>query len=503
MFNRNITEIYPWNLQMFKNVIAPKFVYSGASDGTMVTTATSLLHNRLPEGKSYVIKLSSLWYDRSIEQNPLSYWDEHYNGIQKEYSMYILQYTRAPSRDALYKVFDAIESHLLNEDKSWTKPEMANKLMDEAGATRVLVNREKVASVILTAELDFARWHFLESILAVCTPKLFVDAPLDSDEKALLKSLTQRTHQSYLNALKRLEARFDIRGAIIEQKIGTFTESEISRRVANAEASITALRKEIEEYERILNSKYERIADHNDTINSLKFLKTQGDHDQELVDLFKTNKSLEIVDVRDGTISFIVRTYFTNFSKSEYKTFRREAYWETLRSDSTPFNTEAVGKLCDALFIDEVMRIKICAYYALTPRSAGYTSITGYGFPESCADYVPNRHLDRHNCFGNYGPMIRRELERGDVVGAVIDCIASASSVNMHESSIFAAFMKNAFNLGKKCFALPDGSSVNAVDALKWVEAREAQRQAEETVTSEDAGVETPVENTRGENGNV
>ena len=500
MFNRNIESTYPWNLSIFRRVIAPRFTYCGCTDYSMISTATSLLHRRIPDDKTFLIKLREIRYDTALSNKPEAYWDLLYD-IQKEYSMLIVQYKNFPSSEALEKTFNAIEGLLMQDDPAWTKPEMANKLMGDAGACRVFVNREKVTSVILTDTLDFRRWHYLESILAVCTPKLFADSQLEDDEKILLRTLTQRAYDGYLAALKKLEARYDIRSAMIDEKIAGFTFHETERRISIAKNEISSMERMIADYQREIRLRRSKIAAQNDIINGMLYQQNAENGDKELANFLKANACIDLIDVCEGTISFIVRTYYTNFSKSAYKTYRKEAFWECLRNERTPFDAIAVGKLCDALFIEECIKLKICSYIAITPRTADVHSIIGYGYPDTCIDYIPNRHHDGHDCFGDYEDMIEGDLSRGDIIAAVNDCMASARSVNIHESLVFDAFMQKAFGSSHKCFELPDGTSVTPVEALKWVEDREAQKKAEEEKAQEEAATEVSADdNTEGEN---
>ena len=65
-------------------------------------------------------------------------------------------------------------------------------------------------------------------------------------------------------------------------------------------------------------------------------------------------------------------------------------------------------------------------------------------------------------------------LQRGDTIGAINACIASAKSININESgATFIPFMKQVFTTSKKCILLPNGEHVTPAKALELLKEEE------------------------------
>ncbi len=67
------------------------------------------------------------------------------------------------------------------------------------------------------------------------------------------------------------------------------------------------------------------------------------------------------------------------------------------------------------------------------------------------------------------------------MIGAVEQCIASAKSLNFHDSPVMGAFMRKFYSRDTKPFIeLPDGTLVTAYDAVKWIKEQEVKAREEE-----------------------
>ena len=78
---------------------------------------------------------------------------------------------------------------------------------------------------------------------------------------------------------------------------------------------------------------------------------------------------------------------------------------------------------------------------------------------------------------GNYIEPINRALQKRDYITALEQCIASAKSLNFHDSTVMENFVRQfTSNSGGsyKALELPDGRVVTPRDAIKWIEEQEA-----------------------------
>ena len=138
---------------------------------------------------------------------------------------------------------------------------------------------------------------------------------------------------------------------------------------------------------------------------------------------------------------------------------------------------EARRKFFNAIFSDDPkLRIKLCGLYILDLRGLSSSS-SGYHFPRSCSDRLPNPHLHFFNCLGNYQRAINGYLRDGDAVGAVEQCVASCKSINLAEPPTVQRFFEILFRTNADVIELPDHSSVTTVKALEWLNAQDAEKE--------------------------
>lgn len=68
-------------------------------------------------------------------------------------------------------------------------------------------------------------------------------------------------------------------------------------------------------------------------------------------------------------------------------------------------------------------------------------------------------------------------MTRRDYITALEQCVASAKSLNLHDSAVIGRFMSHFANNGGtsyKAIELPDGKIVSPKEAIKWIEEQEA-----------------------------
>ena len=141
-------------------------------------------------------------------------------------------------------------------------------------------------------------------------------------------------------------------------------------------------------------------------------------------------------------------------------------------------------KLMREIFVSENprLRIRFCAAYrfdlngSVSPQTGDFSDYTFDG-------YMPNTHIDRFHCMGNYLRTINELLRQRNYIGALEQCIASCKSLNFGDSAVMGEFMKTMWSNGSvsRCIELPDGRVVKPNEAIRWLEEQEAQNgQAEE-----------------------
>ncbi len=90
---------------------------------------------------------------------------------------------------------------------------------------------------------------------------------------------------------------------------------------------------------------------------------------------------------------------------------------------------------------------------------------------------MPNTHIDRYACLGNYNTEINRMLQNGNYIGAIEQCVASCKSLNWADITVMRTFMETMWGnsvYSNRCIELPDGRVVNPADAIHWLEEQDS-----------------------------
>ena len=489
MFSRAIDNMSPWtDSGMFDNVAGCLFRDGGNQDVTMFATLRSLLSRRLGEGVGFTAKVINHPDSADVIEDPVSSID---CALQSGYpygvcvvedlnnAIVVLQYRYTGMEDAASKLIEAVDKKFFDAHPGWETVDKSNAFLSQFMKVRILISKEKNVAILITERLTMSTWHLIQSVIPTFIPGLFKDIPVDQKEKVMLKSLTKRGSADYIRDISVLEDFYDIRGKKIESMVGGFEQRERQNQLMIIDHEIDRIRSQMEDLMRQYTDRVQKLDDANIRRNGMAYARDHAD-ETGLVDFFKANKMLDVVQVSGSRISFVVRTAYENFDQDAYETFRDNDRFFNETSCGGVFSDIENRKLfMDAMFIDQKIKILLCAVYHLDIRGSVDTTC-GYSFPANCSDYMANYHLDHHHCFGDYHRVITAYLERGDTIGAINACIASAKSININESgATFNPFMKLVFGSSKKCVMLPDGEHVTPAKALEWLKSQEGESKHE------------------------
>ena len=489
MFHRTIEVISPWTDRgMFENVKGGKYRTGNGDDQVMLATMRAVLSRRLPNGVTFNAKISQLFISNDVIEDPVP----HMNGVAKIAmssqeditindlkNSFMMMYVNDVSDESVERIVDSVRAKVL-EIPGWAIHEKQDKYLNQYFKMVAVLNAENNTAIVVCKKPSIDHWHLMASMIPAYFSQLFKDIPLETSEKEMLHALTMHGSQTWLSKMATLEDFYNIREMKIEQMVGNFERREREAQKEAVENEIVQLRNAIEQNVRQHRDLVNRMDEANVRRNGFVYAISNTDDDHELIEFFKSNKSLDVIEVNGSRITYVVRTYYENFGSNgedEYETYRsNDRFWYENEPNA---NKEIFGsvenrkKFLDALIIDKKFKMLMCAVYHLDIRGSIDTT-SGYEYPNNCADYVRNYHLDYHHCFGDYRRVIEDYIKRGDTIGAITATIASAKSVNIGESGpTFNPMMAKVFSSTKKCIELPDGKHVTPVQAMAWLEAQE------------------------------
>lgn len=339
-----------------------------------------------------------------------------------------------------------------------------------------LQNEETRVTAVLTRGLDLARWHLIQGFTSRLFPWYFRDKPLSEAERALVTSLTQTQTQKYTRAIEALYANYDFREAIIRTKLDGFEKVTHRNELERTERRLSELRRDLENLNEQFRAIYQEV-DQQTTKQRGLFERMEEDGDNEVMEYFLRNPHLHLEEVNGATVTFTVATVINNFDPEVFDAAirNRRSFWYR-SSDGNRYTPDVsddqIELFARAVFETEELKIKICAAYLLDFGSGQFCGLSNHKFSGEFEDYMPNMHVQRFACLGSGHEMsLRDAMLRGDQIGALDICVASAGNISMEEMPTGQEHMK--FLLGPscgKCVILPDGTEVTAKEAIKWLE---------------------------------
>ena len=349
--------------------------------------------------------------------------------------------------------------------------------------SRIMVNRDLNSTVILVSNMGLRWFHTIQTFLPLYFPKFFPEKNYTDEEKDLLKALTKRDIQPYIAAVQKFEAKYDFRAIRIRGMLTGFERNLDDQAIAVVEHDIESFRNQIDSYLTNIASCYRNIEDAMIRKNGLiQKRMSRADEEGELIQYAVRNKSLDIVCVMDGDIRFIVRTYLDNFDPDVFERyFQKEDSFLFLDNNGyEPYRGMSPDDwrlFLKAVFHDEIFKIRVCAAYHLDFNTGNFGGISNYTFPDSCATYVPNYHIQEYHCLGGNEDEISAAMIARDFVGAIEACVASAKNINLTDFAVVQYFCRDLCRSMHQCVELPDGQVVKPKDAVAWL--KESKEEAE------------------------
>lgn len=394
----------------------------------------------------------------------------------------ILHELRAEDNSAVLKKFD---DDFCKEYNNFRELMDLRRFVSKYMNARFYISEAEHKTVILVEDLNLRKYHFLQTLIPRYFPWYFVEKPITDGEKELITTLTNRYAIEYERLIAEFASRIDFRAHAIRSVLGSYEQSARSEQLRMVEQE---LNENMTRIERTMST-YQALVSQRDDLNvrhaGLRTIINGATENSELVDYFICNRNLTPVSTGDMNFSFIVKCYLDSFDPDMFETMARNPQSHLYQGYLAPpqfRNIEDKKLFLGAIFSeDPKLKVKICAFYRLDARGIS-TSCTGYMYPDDCRDRMPNPHLQYHNCLGNHQRYINDHILRGDMVRAVEQCVASAKSLNIGEGITACRFFGELMSSRNKVIELPDGTEVNAVEALAWLK-------AQNTTTEEDSNV--------------
>ena len=492
MFNKNMGAVAPFVNDvaghLFGNITGTSF----NDDWSFLATLRAFLFRRMPKEDHVDLQIYRREYDaETIQTNDAgAVMDAIFN--KSPNTINVVNY-RADDQtiEVLFNMLDDPEKGFVKHFGGREQKDIEEQVKNFTNI-RFYVNSEKRNSTILVQNMNLQKYHFIQILTVRALPWYFEHVTTDGgkttvvmsdQEKELIKSFREKYAPVYENAIAKIAEQIDFRDATIMAVLGDFEKKAHEAQAETVRNEISSTQRAIRDNEQRYKVLIDQLQDQNIRLNGLLYIVNNGGDESELIDYFRHNKSLTPIDTCGTELRFIVKTFLEFFDENIFERYRDNGVMYRDMGAMNGFfrgSIEHRKKLIDAIFSEEPrLRVKLCGYFKLNTEGS-VTSARDYNFPKDCDDYLPNPHFKIHNCLGNNRTGINEALARGNVVGAIEQCISATKGVNMTEiDQTISRFLRWIYDSGKKIIRLEDGRDVTPKEAVEWLD-EQAKAQEEE-----------------------
>lgn len=470
----------------FSNITGDRY----RDDNSFLATLRALIAPRMSEDESLYLSYSVSTFSKDTvrDHQPKNIISSMLNGFNSSFKgrIYINNVASMSETDNT-AILEMVKSNFCRAYKGWHPLPRVTELFKGQFYTLCFVNPELKSVVVFVESLSYSKWHYLQCAILGFFPWYFSpEQGVSQEEMNLINTLRNKDDREYLNCIKEIAKKYDFRAAKIKKLLDGFENRYVQVEINSVREQINRKNRDINSYQSHIN---DTLSSKNDLEVRLLGLETKlanNEGNSEIMDYFLVNKKLELEYVDGRYITFVVKDYIAYFDEDVVKrvidnpsSYVYRCDYRTERDAYIP--DEKVKKLMYAIFIDQNIKIRVCAAYRIN-INGGIDALSGHDFGDIQREYIPNQHIQDYSCMGNYTQAINSALQNHDYISAVEQCIASAKSLNFTDSTVMNKFMADFYgrrNQNCKWMELPDGSLVTPAQAADWVYEQENTSQEE------------------------
>lgn len=450
MFNSSVALIPPFNNEI-KNRICTETADS-MPDDSLFMTLTALMYRRNPDFSIRYI------YCRDLQK--------------------LSGYINSENNEAISFIY--LASDIESEDNlpsgGTSFPKHDKFLQDKLNTSVTVKVYNKNTILVCCRRMTLAVFHVVQIFLPAYLPDLFKDIPFTDAERNLLVSLSKLTSDPFKKEMQSMLMEPEFRKYLLYTQMCGFEKRIRQRKYDAAMEQVNNILRNMEQ----AMERYRVACTQKRSAEALaRGLKDEMDDvsgHTEFEEYLCENKLLSNINIAGNSISFIIKTFVNPYLPDDWESLssRGSIFSGYGRTNSVLDDEENLKLLLDAIFSrNHTLKLKMCAVISMDYYGSSVTSVTGYNYEEIDPDfknYVPNAHLDRHNCFGQNKLDILEQMNNGDMIGAVECCINVAKRINVSEGATFGPFVESLKrNKGKCIVCEKDGQEMTIKEAVKYL----------------------------------
>lgn len=436
-------------------------------DVTLTATLRALLDSRIPAGGTMsIINRSWTYYDTNEAQRQINLFLREYTGITDSFMVHDIRGGGDTLMSEVCKYMKA------RETDGWKQLEEVTALFRKSFEVCCFVNQELRSSMVVVRDMSMKKYHLLQCAILGMVPWYYdPQAGLQDLEKELIYSLRENTPAKYIDAINAFAERYNFEYERMKTLLTGFESRVELARIDELDSNNDIFRRRIEEYNNKIGEMLEAIDNNNIILLGLRErIKGRGD-DSELLQYFSHNKHLILDNVNGQSIYFTAKGYVEYFDEDSAARCigNRSSFVYDRRIGD--MSDDDIEKFLTAIFLKQEIRIRFCAAYRFNMHGS-VEARSDCAFGPSLNTYMPNPHIQRYACMGNYLRNINTLLKESNYIAAFEQCIASCQSLNWLDGAVMSAFISyldDAYSSNKKCFELPDGTLVSIKEVMQFL----------------------------------
>ncbi len=469
----------------FKNIDGSLLAASIGNECSFTATMRALIAPRMTEDETLVIIGDNTGTNNPSYSNAdkLSVMQDFVPGFLPNMEGRLYIYNVSNSNNTANGKFDFIDHNFEELHEGWHRLVKITDFFRKTFRVMCFINPAIHSTILFVEREDFGKLHYLQCATFAFLPWFLErDKEITEDEMNLINSLRKKTSSEYIKCLNKMAEKYDFRTMSIKNLLDGFETRFETAEINRIEQKIEDLTEGILDFNRRIG---ELLKEKRDQETILLGYQTRVNNagESEIMDYFLSNKNLVLESVTDTLIIFGVKTYVEYFDEDMAEKIINNKQSYIYRPNGRACNNiipeDDMEKFMRAIFIDRVLKLRFCAIYTFALQG-NVTAPSHYPYSYEFTGYMPNTHTDRYSCLGNYQRVINEYLLKNDYIGALEQCVASCSSLNLGDVPVMEEFMRQIYGISQYdtstcCIELPNGDVVKPKEAIEWLKSQEEQ----------------------------
>lgn len=336
---------------------------------------------------------------------------------------------------------------------------------------------EKHFTVVFTSRENRQKYHWLQAVFPMLMPWYWADeegkVTIEPEKLPLLEALNSTDVNAYLEIVEGFANSLNIESDYADSRLADFLNVSRNRALESTSREVSNIRDRIDEYLRYIGEYRAQLSEKLAYLRGLE-LDADNTNAEDFAAYIKNNKAVRIVEFGSSTMRIVVDGFFEYYDTDPLEEYLASPGSMVYRRTSgTNLEGDKIKKLLKAIFIDEVLRVRVCSAFTVDVDSNRIRALQDYSYPTEYRKHYPNPHIQHYACIGDYSQSMAEYLASGNFIGAVEQCIASNQTMNFYDSAVTSALVSDLVNIydSVECVMLPDGTFTTAKKALEYLDA--------------------------------